>query len=215
MISSAAYQSVDVTVTPCPSRSHDHDSVNSLIANWKSGDDGAAEVLYRRYIDSVTRTVACHLTAKFRDRIGTEDMVQNVFLAVFIRLKKDTINFRNDASFGCWIRRFAKNKVRRCIRYEVAMKRSINREAGSLNQMAANEGSYELATDHRVTAVDHLIQRETLVELRRTLDRKCYRVVEMLMAGYNQAEIAKIVRLSSRTIRRRIKVIREVLRAAV
>ncbi len=79
------------------------EDIPDLVEQARLGDHSAFEVLYRRHVG---RVYALCLRI-FADRCKAEDLTQQIFVRVWIKLG----SFRGESSFGSWLYRLAMNAV--------------------------------------------------------------------------------------------------------
>ena len=80
----------------------------SLIANLKSGDRGAFELLVKLHFRSVYNIVFRYM----QDHGGTDDVVQDTFLKAYHAIE----SFREESSFKSWLVRIGINTAKNALR---------------------------------------------------------------------------------------------------
>lgn len=192
-------------------KDYDDSNLNVIIAAWRHGNPGAGEELYRRFFGPVTTIVEHYLNRRFRIRFDVEDMVQQVFFDLLNQLRHRYMCFASDAGATVWIRSFARNRVVKRVRHESAAKRSVARERreqldGSwasilVDRRTQTTRSTEACLDERIDGLPALSQLEPV----------CLSIMRLYRSGKSQLEVASALGLTTRTIRRKTKIIREVL----
>lgn len=182
--------------------------INALLRGWHEGDSNAGDQLFRLYSDRVTNVVRFYLNPRFRTRVGIDDVVQTIFLTLLTKAKNQLLSFQGDASFGHWLRNFAKNIVRKRIQHEQAKKRDVARDCQAKSGVDLDAISCQECSLHNQPA--ELCEfKEMVHNAMERLDSLQQQIVQLARDGYSQVEIAEQLRLSTRTIRRRTLKIRE------
>ena len=96
----------------CPAEPEVPFDLGECLAGVRRGEPRAAEALVRRYQSMVTRLVAAHRPRS----VAIEDLVQEVFLALFARL--DRYQPRDGIPFEHWLARVTVNVCRDALRAE-------------------------------------------------------------------------------------------------
>lgn len=195
-------------------------SANGLISAWRAGNREAGAELCRRYAGHIRGAVCRQLGPALQARMGEEDLVQSIVMALLSRLRQGKIRFRNDASFGCWLRKFARHRTLKRIAFEFAQCRTPQREVRIVADPHHEQGVAEAAnsmrrgrdTGHQESPLETIIAREFLARVRQRLPTSDRRIVELLVQGYPQIEIATLIGVTTRTVRRRMVHIGEAVR---
>jgi len=107
--------------------SRDEPSDEELVRRFRAGDESAARVLFERHADVLRARVARNLPRAMRPRVAASDVVQDAWLAAFLRLAD--FEDRGDGSFRRWLGTIVENKVLDEVRHHVgAGKRDVRRE---------------------------------------------------------------------------------------
>jgi RNA polymerase sigma-70 factor (ECF subfamily) len=107
--------------------SGDEPSDEELVRRFRAGDETAARGLFERHADELRARVARNLPRAMRPRVAASDVVQEAWLAAFVRL--EGFEDRGDGSFRRWIGTIVENKVTDEVRHHVgAGKRDVRRE---------------------------------------------------------------------------------------
>jgi RNA polymerase sigma-70 factor (ECF subfamily) len=91
-----------------PSRAVREESDRALVAAAKDGQDGAFEILVKRYKARIL-SLAFRIT---RNREDAQDVTQQSFQNAFVHLQK----FQGKSSFSTWLTRIAINEALMCLR---------------------------------------------------------------------------------------------------
>lgn len=179
-------------------------SGDELLRRWKLGDERAASVLVDRYTLRLVALVASRLNRRFRDAIDPEDVVQSAMGSFFAAARQSRLRISQSVSLWRLLATFAKRKMLRTIERQSATKRG-----GEFRRVAVEEVFHVWDVnplEPHVGAVEELlgaIHQELPPELREVLD--------LLIIGRTQKEIAETLKLAERTVRRRVVRLREIL----
>ena len=102
-------------------------SDEDLVRKVRDGDEAAARRLFERHSVELRERVARDLPRALRPRVAASDVVQEAYLAAFLRL--GDFEDRGDGSFRRWIATILENKVKDEVRHHaLAGKRDVRRE---------------------------------------------------------------------------------------
>ena len=159
-----------------------------LIRACKQGDRIAQHKVYKAYARAMYNTSLRIV----KDHLQAEDVVQEAFIEVFTHLHR----FREDSSFGYWLKQIVINRSISALRKIkgdlLSMTGDLPEEASDL--MAADEGPdeedrIELEVNRIKTAIDQLPEGYRMV------------LILYLLEGYDHEEIAQILSISQATSR--------------
>lgn len=180
-----------------------------LLRQWKSGDEQAAEVLFDRYAFRLVALVASRLNRRYRSQIDPDAVMQSAMGSFFDAARHSRIQVSNSVSLWRLLATFARRKLARSIERHSASKRGgkLTRVplADDLNQPQTASSRFPSFTANDADADDLLDQ------LRAELPADQFSVVEALLAGMTQQEVAKSLGIDERTVRRRISRVRKLL----
>lgn len=173
-----------------------------LLRKWKSGDEQAAEVLFDRYAFRLVALVAGRLNRRYRSQIDPDAVMQSAMGSFFDAARRSRIQVSNSVSLWRLMATFARRKLARSIERHSASKRGGDQTRVPLDQ----------AVDQaEIFSADDSDAGELLEQLKTELPADQFSVVEALLAGLTQQEIAKSLGIDERTVRRRMARIRETL----
>ncbi|XZE18491.1 protein kinase domain-containing protein [Pirellulaceae bacterium SH449] len=179
-------------------------SSQELVELWHRGSHEAARVLLARYQVRLVALVAARLSKKFRDSIDPEDVVQSA-MGSFFRVTgagaKPSIKLESTASAWNLLATFTRRKLARNLERESALKRGGRQTRLSLEQVMP-----DLLSEPTTAAADEIL--EGVQEL---LNAEQSQLLEQLLENRTQREIADLLGVDERTIRRRIAAIKEIL----
>ncbi|MEZ6089942.1 MAG: sigma-70 family RNA polymerase sigma factor [Pirellulaceae bacterium] len=177
-----------------------------LLRSWKNGDERAAEVLFNRYAIRLVALVASRLNQRYRSQVDPEEVVQSAMGSFFDAAKHSRIQVSQSVSLWRLLATFARRKLSRSIERHSASKRGGDHKRVSLDLAA---------TQTDIVTVDEADAAEFVNHLKSDLPPDQFAVVEGLLAGLSQREIADSLGIDERTVRRRISKVREMLRGNV
>lgn len=184
-------------------------SMQTLLQNLKSGDESAAEQIYGRHVEHVRAIVENHLNPRVRGRVGVEDVTQSIFQDVFARFRKGDLNFESDERFCKWMNGIARNKSIKQVRRETAVKRDVGRQERLGGREVEFDRIDELSKPRQRTPYEIAAWNDGFKNAVQSLDVTCRAIVDMLADRRSQLEIAAILGLADRTIRRKMDLIRK------
>lgn len=177
-----------------------------LLRQWKNGDEKAAEIIFDRYAFRIVALVASRLNRRYRSQIDPDEVMQSAMGSFFDAARRSRIQVSNSVSVWRLLATFARRKLARSIERHSASKRGGDRTRIPLDQ-AAGQAAIMPADDSNAD--------EFLQYLKADLSADQFSVVEGLLAGQTQREIAKSLSVDERTVRRRISQVRKLLAPVV
>ncbi|TWU02871.1 sigma-70 family RNA polymerase sigma factor [Stieleria varia] len=177
-----------------------------LLRQWKSGNEQAAEVLFDRYAFRLVALVASRLNRRYRSQIDPDAVMQSAMGSFFNAARHSRIQVSNSVSLWRLLATFARRKLARSIERHSASKRGGNQTRVPLDQVVSQS---------EIIPADDSDADELLEQLKAELPADHFSVVEALLAGLTQQEIAKSLGIDERTVRRRIARVRKLLSPAL
>lgn len=172
---------------------------HSLALRVKDGDQDAAHVLYKRYVQRVFGLVDSKLGAKLRATTDAEDIVQSVFRSMFRGVQAGNYEVEPGSTLWNLLAVISLTKLRRRAHHQTAQRRDVDRLV-SLQTVADGE-AMDVSTDEFL----EICVRETMQKLRPS-DRK---ILLLRIQGFTLTEISEKTSLSCRTIARRLRTSRK------
>ena len=172
---------------------------HSLALQVKDGDQDAAHVLYKRYVQRVFGLVDSKLGAKLRATTDAEDIVQSVFRSMFRGVQAGNYEVEPGSTLWNLLAVISLTKLRRRAHHQTAQRRDVDRLV-SLQTVADGE-AMDMSTDEFL----EICVRETMQKLRPS-DRK---ILSLRIQGFTLTEISEQTSLSCRTIARRLRTSRK------
>ena len=173
----------------------------TLLREWKSGSEHAAEILVQRYSIRLVALAAGKLAGRWRSKIDPSDTVQSALGSFFNAARNSKVQISESAVLWGLLATFVRRKVARAIERQAAIKRGSEHaqvSSGSLDWLPAKDDFSANASE-----ADLLLDR-LFVELNADL----VAVVELLLWGQTQREIGKALQIDERTVRRRLQEIK-------
>lgn len=177
-----------------------------LVERYRAGDPDALARLYARYGGVVRAAVRRRLPDRLRKEYDSVDFVQDVW-ASFCTLPPDQTRFDSPDALGGYLATVARNKVADVCRrrygtagYDVTRERPLVRAA---------DGADVPLPGREATPSQCAIAVERLDALAARLPAAHRQIVTLLRAGHTQGEIAELMRMSERHVRRVVDRLRE------
>ncbi len=167
---------------------------SDLVGQARSGDHGAFEVLYRRYVGRVY-AICLRILA---DRSKAEDLTQKIFVRVWTKLG----SFRGESSFGSWLYRLSINAVLNELKSEEVWKSrtAAQEEASELASMREAVPAVQMDLDHAIAVLPK--QARTVFVLHE-------------VEGFSHEEIAAALGVAIGTCKAQLSRARRLLREAL
>jgi RNA polymerase sigma-70 factor (ECF subfamily) len=190
-----------------------HDGSPGSVTQWlMRHDDEAAREIWERYVRRLLNLAQQDLERAVQARIGTEDVVQSAF-GSFFRRRADYDLADRDELWSLLVT-ITLNKVRNANRHHLRKKRDARRtRSGGGDTSPAGAGNpLELISDDAPTQEEAVALAEELEQRLRDLeatgDLDFLRIARMKLDGYKNSEIAVSLRLSERSVERKLGLIR-------
>lgn len=190
-----------------------HESVQ-LVDRWRDGDETAAQEIYNRYVSRLIALAGSRISPALARRVEAEDVVQSVYRSFFARTSDDRLAVDQSGQLWGLLAAITVNKIRGKARFHSAGKRNVATEA-SINASASCFGlaPSELARDPSAEEAAMLTEQYDLASQQMSDSQR--QVFQMFLDGENEETIAKSIRRSSRTVRRELEQIRNILSEAL
>jgi RNA polymerase sigma-70 factor (ECF subfamily) len=175
------------------------DTFSQLLARVRIGDDEAAAIIFRRFVDQLAAKAHRRLSPAVRRQTDAEDVVQSVYRTFFRRVREG--EFRLDHWGSVW-GLLTRITIRKCAR---AGRRIKNRPQGVSAQ--ADSSDFEANLDWEALArepspAEAAALNDTLDALLEPLRETHREIVVLTLQGYTQREIGDQLGCSERTVRR-------------
>ncbi|MEQ1827963.1 MAG: protein kinase [Pirellula sp.] len=181
-------------------------SGHELIKKWRTGSQEAAAVLMERYRLRLIALVASRLSRGHQGSIEPEDVVQSAMGSFFRNTSSASQSrLQIESTLSVWnlLAMFARRKLSRSLERASAEKRGAGWDRNILDQI-------ELLEIQQATPESQDVA-ELVNELNSMLAPDQVELLELLLAGNTQREIAEELSVDERTVRRRVTTIRNLL----
>lgn len=178
-----------------------------LLAHFENGDQRAADELFARYVERLTRLARTRLSPKLSSRIDPEDVVHSAYRSFFVAAGQGRFSLERSGDLWRLLVRITLHKLYRSAAHHTAEMRSVDREQspGDANAIDVQFTAHEPTPDEAVALAEEM---EWLFAELPPLGR---RVLELRLQGETSAEIAAEIEHSERTVRRMLTQARELM----
>ena len=175
----------------------DGDGGKELLYRWRTGDQAAADALYRRYAQQLCALAEKNIGERLGRRVGPEDIVQSVFRSFFRRSRDG--EFQIDHSNSIWrlLVRLTWHRIKRQAERHTQGKRDVRAEV----HRAANDPLPEAMAQDPTPAESAALNDELEAALV-GLDTSAPEIVSLCIQGFSTSEIAAKLGCSRWKIRR-------------
>jgi RNA polymerase sigma-70 factor (ECF subfamily) len=170
-----------------------------FLTRLQSGDDAAAEELFRRFTHQLVSLALRHIHAGLRHKVEAEDVVQSAYKSFFVRYGAGNLDIANWNSLWGLLTLITVRKCAERAAYHRAERRDVAREvSGPAGAEAAS--SWE-PFGREPTPLEAAVLSETIEQLFTTLDEDERPVLEWSLQGYSSREISEHLDRAERTVR--------------
>jgi RNA polymerase sigma factor (sigma-70 family) len=185
------------------------DAANAeLLAAWRDGNQQAATILVRRYMTRLTALARAKLSRLLARRVDPEDVVLSAWRSFFVRAETCSVSPNQDDDLWPLLASITLRKLARQASRHAAAKRAQDRELPGDDDLAWDEIASREPTPEQAAAL-----ADDLKRLFAELNPLQVQILERRLQGEEQAEIARELGCSERTVRRALGDIRQVARA--
>jgi RNA polymerase sigma-70 factor, ECF subfamily len=179
-----------------------HDSFAELAERLRTGDDGAATEVFRRFAGRLIALARTELDTRLRRKEDPEDVVQSVYRSFFTRYHSGQFDF---ATWDALWSLLTVITVRKCMsraEHYLAQRRSVAGEVDAPRDDDAASGLSQ-AIDREPTPLEAAVLAETVEQMMGGLDARDRAIIELSLQGYTAPEISAQLGFAERTVRRR------------
>ena len=180
------------------------DSTAEIFERFREGDSQAADEIFARYVDRLTRLARTRLTPRLATRTDAEDIVMSAYRSFFIRTRNGQFTLQRSGDLWRLLVSITMNKLRRQVRNHTATKRSVAAEASDIQS--------DQLFDREPRPEEVVEVADQLEFLMAQLEPFARRVLELRLQEEDLATIALETGRSERTVRRTLADIREKFR---
>jgi RNA polymerase sigma factor (sigma-70 family) len=171
-----------------------------LLARYQKGDDRAAEEIFERYIDRLTRLARSRLSPKLAQRVDPEDVVMSAWRSFFVAAGAGRFSLKRSGDLWRLLVSITLHKLYRQSRRHTAERRSVDGE-----RPIDNADAVAFATDRQPTPDEAVALAEEMQHIMANLDDFGRRVLELRLQGETHAGIAADTNRSERSVRRKLQ----------
>ena len=186
-------------------RGHEGPSLD-LIERWLRGAEDAATDLHGMYLDKLLRLVRRNVATQFDGKFDAEDVAQSVFRSLFRGIGENRFAPESEEQVWGLLRHIALWKVRNRVEHYQAAKRNVALED------SASAIFRQLSTPSDAEAVEFYDLIGSTVKTLRPPER---RTMELMIEGRSTSEIATELQVTTKSVQRYQKRIRERLEQVV
>lgn len=176
-------------------------SDGSLLRQYRRGDQGAAEALYRRYAGRLRALAHSQRSPDLAGRVDDDDIVQSVFGSFYRGVSRGAYDVGTGEELWKLFMVITLNKVRAKGGHHRAQKRDVRQTAGGGE---IDRAADPLASDEQAAARLRIEVDEALERLR----PEQAEAVRLRLEGYEVAEIAGMTGRSKRSVERNLQAAR-------
>jgi len=179
-----------------------------LLAQWRDGNQQAAQELFQRYVDRLMALARSRLSQQLAPRIDPEDVVQSAYRSFFMGARAGRFEPQRGGDLWRVLVAITLHKLQDQVDRHTAGKRSVAAEQaldGDPNMPPVPLLSREPSPLEALTLWDEVEQ------LLRQLDPLPRRLLELRLQGHSLEEIAVALQCSERTVIRILKRIKQQL----
>jgi RNA polymerase sigma factor (sigma-70 family) len=170
-----------------------------LMERVRDGADDAIQEFVARFEKHVLRVVRHQLLEALRAKFDSTDFVQDVW-ASFFALSRDYLDFKTPEALEAYLGVMTRNKVIEALRVRLQGRRYNVQREQSLDD---NDHHWpERLNGADPTPSQVVVAREAWEELQGQIRPKHRPLLEMLRDGYSHREIAEVLDLDEKTVRR-------------
>lgn len=187
---------------------NDLETTKILVQRYQAGDTEALNDLCTRYWLRIHTAVRHRLGVRLRQRVGTSDIVQDVFQDVLAKL--DSFDYESEGAFVRFVNRVVTNRIRDEADFWAAKKRNPDREL-PIDQQRADGVAFDLPDGSFISPSRLAAQREDLEQMEMALDllgeesdEQRDLIVAVKLEGLSCAELAVEQGVSTDSIRMKV-----------
>jgi RNA polymerase sigma-70 factor (ECF subfamily) len=175
------------------------DSFAEFLARLRTGDDDAANELFRRFAGQLLGLARGRIDAGLRHKVDPEDVVQSAFKSFFFRYGEGDLGFVNWDSLWGMLTLITVRKCAERVAYHRADRRDAAREAPAPHGDEAAPSPDTFGREP--TPLEAAVLGETVDQLFAGLDEDERPVLELSLQGYTTRDISERLGRAERTVR--------------
>lgn len=176
-------------------------SSKQLLAQYRDGDEKAAEQIFSRYVNRLVSLARQRLSRKLARKLDPEDVVQSAYRSFFVRARAGQYELKEGGDMWRLLAAITINKLLKKVEYYQAVKRDIDLEhsvapESQVSPIPVEEISREPNQDEVAGIIEEIgfVMRELIPSHRE--------ILALHLQGYSVKEIAETLSRSQTTVRR-------------
>src|SRR5262245_38431736 len=166
-----------------------------LLARWRTGDQQAADQLFRRYTSRLVALARSRLPARLGPRVDAEDVVQSVYRSFFAGAGAGRYDVQRGGDLWRLLVTITLHKLYLQVKRNSRQKRDVRREQA----LGHDDELLQILAKHPAPA-EALALVDELEQSMSALKPLARRIVELRLQGWAIAEIAADTRRSERRV---------------
>lgn len=163
-----------------------------------------------RYCVRLVALIANRLSDRWKHQVDAQDIVQSALGSFFIRANQSRLQFSQSVSLWNLLATFAKRKMARTIERRSAIKRGGDQKHVPFDE-AELETSVSISQDAFNGNMESVESQAIGNKILETIPKDSHRILHLMLEGNSQAEIATALKITDRTVRRKIQKLRQQL----
>jgi RNA polymerase sigma factor (sigma-70 family) len=176
-----------------------------LLTGYQAGDQRAADAIFNRYLERLTRLARTRLSPRLASRTDPDDVVMSAWRSFFVGARAGQFSLLRSGDLWRLLVSITLHKLYRQVRRHSAELRSVNAE----RPLSLVNDESQLVDHREPTPEEALALSDELETLFVQLDPFARRVIELRLQGEQLAQIAKETGRAERTVRRTLVRIRQ------
>lgn len=173
------------------------ESIRSLVARWKTGDQLAADRIYSLYSQRLWTLAKRRIDTRLAQRVGASDVVQSAFRSFFRLARDGEIRIHHSESVWRLLAAITVNKVRQQRERHNAGRRRRDAEV-RLTDLKTDPSAFA----HVPTPEEAVVLADEIEGLLARLDPPEPEILGLCLQGFSPSEIAREVHCSRWSVRR-------------
>lgn len=181
---------------------HTTEEFTRLMERVRQGSSEAIKEVVDCFGDHILRVVRHKLRQELRTQFDSTDFTQDVW-ASFFAVPQEQLDFQTPGALGAYLSNMARNKVIEVIRQRLLyQKQNVNREESLFDPTTkwAERLDTREPTPSQVVGAEEEIER-----LQGEMPTQYRPLLDMLRGGHSYREIAKVLCINEKTIRRVVR----------
>jgi RNA polymerase sigma-70 factor (ECF subfamily) len=178
-----------------------------LLTELRQGDEQAAAEVFERYTRRLIGLARSRLDQRIAARVEADDVVQSVYGSFFRRVERGEFDLEGWTSLWALLAQITIFKCNRQVVFHRAQKRDLRRDQPGSDGPEANDRFEPFSRDPSPEEV--LALTELLESLLRGLPEQYRQIVSLRLAGHTPPEISSAAQVSSRTVERVIRLVKD------